>query len=186
MRSISADRLDCLACFRCPLDLAHRFPEAPAQDDGLRPQDSIPGPAPRARRASRSQRPAQRAHRPRDPPAPGHRADLADPVRRRRAAGLGRPQAIRTSGPFHPRAGRRDQGAGLPAPGRDRGAAVALVVPGTGRRADSERDHRQHSASTFAMPSSGASLGSSSGGALRCGQTSLLSPTRPHCTWPPS
>ncbi|MEU3370312.1 helix-turn-helix domain-containing protein [Streptomyces sp. NPDC006660] len=36
------------------------------------------------------------------------------------------------------------QSTGLPTPGRERAAAVTLVRPGTARRADSARDHRQH------------------------------------------
>ena len=78
----------------------------------------------------------QRADRRRGGRARGHRAHLAGPVRRRRPAGPGRPQAQRAPVPLHARAGRRGQGPGLPAARRDRGAAVALVVPGTGRRAD--------------------------------------------------
>ncbi|WP_330358834.1 helix-turn-helix domain-containing protein [Streptomyces chartreusis] len=48
IRSTSADRLVCLARCCCPPDLADRLAEAPAEEDDLRPQDSLPGPDPRA------------------------------------------------------------------------------------------------------------------------------------------
>ena len=47
--------------------------------------------------------------------APGHRAQLAGPVRRDGLAGSGRPRRGRAAAVVHPGAGRRGQGAGLPA-----------------------------------------------------------------------
>jgi hypothetical protein len=102
----------------------------PAQEDGPRP----PG----------STRPQQRPDRRRNPPARGHRAPLARPIRGRPGARPGRPQAVGAASDVHRAADRRSQSTSLPVTGRDRRAAVALVVPRTGSRADLAWNHRQH------------------------------------------
>lgn len=58
----------------------------PDQEDGLRPQDPAPGAPAGDDRAPGSTRPQQRPDRRRNPPARGHRAPLARPIRGRPGA----------------------------------------------------------------------------------------------------
>ena len=114
----------------------------PAQEDGLRPQDPAPGTPAGDDRAPGSTRPQQRPDRRRNPPARGHRAPLARPIRGRPGARPGRPQAVGAASDVHRAADRRSQSTGLPVTGRDRRAAVALVMPRTRARGRHPGYHR--------------------------------------------
>ena len=84
-------------------------------------------------RARRRGRIIQRADRGVAGGVRGHRAQVARPLVRRTGGGLaGRRATIRSPTGVHSGAGRRGQGAGLQAAGRDRVAAVAVVLPGPG------------------------------------------------------
>ena len=108
---------------------------------------------------------------------------MAAPVLPAWAGRAARPATVRPAAPVHRGAGRRGQGAGLRAARRDRGAAVALELPGTGARGDagagsSRRSRRRRCAAGW--PAMRSSPGSTGRGSSRATPTS---PPRPGGCW---
>src|ERR1700691_6168194 len=121
-------------------DRAARRRAPPPEETGLLPDSPLPAGLPRPDRARRRARLLQRQDRP--PPQRGrrHGPAMARPVCQ---GGPGRPEPERTAGDFHPGAGRRDQGPGLPVADRDRSAAIEVELPAPGRPRRQPRHHRR-------------------------------------------